>query len=444
MENTVEKKTLSTCGYVEFVSADSIRGWAFNPNHPEQTVQIKVINSGKIIAECSTNFERKDVAASFGVPMAIAGFFIKLEFPWNDKEPLLVEARSEKLDKWVPLNTIKTLTQQKRGYQSFGDQLGASKSDEKLKALCLDRIARQLKTPNSGKGLLEGLSVLDIGCNEGYFCKFASSQGAKRVLGIDFNPHWISLAKQRSPDIEFRVSTWWDLDSEKFDVILFLSAIHYEQNQRGLLDFLRNRLTPNGILVLECGVAPGVSAWLSITRSGENMRYPSMKYLTETLLKNYSVRFISRSIMQAGDPIERFVFHCNRRKPTILLISDVADRGKSTLAKNIAHDRDTIIYKTDDLLLRLTTKPTLFSGSKLIPLLRENKITHLNLNLASSLILKNNLIDSFLDHIIRELPLDEDLFIIEGEALSHKAIHDKLIEKLSDFGIIWNISRATV
>ena len=60
----------------------------------------------------------------------------------------------------------------------FDDAKGGSKSSEKLKALALP----QLKNRHSEAAPLKGLSVLDIGCNEGFFCGEALKQGARRVV----------------------------------------------------------------------------------------------------------------------------------------------------------------------------------------------------------------------------------------------------------------------
>src|SRR5512134_241970 len=120
-------------------------------------------------------------------------------------------------------------------YQSIGGAKGASDSQEKLTRLRLSRL-----------GPIKGKSVLDLGCNEGFFCGALLEKGAARVLGIDQWPGVIAKARDRFPKAEFKVGSWWDLPDEKFDLILFLSAVHYEPRQRALFDKLLNHLTPTG------------------------------------------------------------------------------------------------------------------------------------------------------------------------------------------------------
>src|SRR3546814_14867320 len=126
-------------------------------------------------------------------------------------------------------------------YQSFPDASGDSRTLEKLKAL---------KLPELG-----GLGFLDVGCNEGFFCGFAKFQGASRAVGIDQSRAFIERARARFPACEFHQQGWEQLPDGLFDVILLASALHYADDQAALMHRLVERLTPNGVLVLELGIA---------------------------------------------------------------------------------------------------------------------------------------------------------------------------------------------
>ena len=101
-------------------------------------------------------------------------------------------------------------------YQSFPDVPGDSHTLDKLKALQL---------PD-----LRGRSFLDVGCNEGFFCGFASYQGASRVLGVDHTAGFVERARRRFPACEFLCTDWNHLPDERFDVILLASALHYAED----------------------------------------------------------------------------------------------------------------------------------------------------------------------------------------------------------------------
>src|SRR5947207_261323 len=122
-------------------------------------------------------------------------------------------------------------------YQSFPDTSGDSQSLHKLKALHL---------PPLGDG-----SFLDVGCNEGFFCGYASFDGARRVVGLDKSPDFIKRARKRFPQCEFVQQNWDHLPKGPFDVILLASALHYADDQAELIHRLMRELAPDGTFVLE-------------------------------------------------------------------------------------------------------------------------------------------------------------------------------------------------
>src|SRR3546814_15909738 len=98
---------------------------------------------------------------------------------------------------------------------------------------------------------LGGCCFRDVGCNGGFFCGFAKFQGASRAGGIDQSWAFIERARARFPACEFHQQGWEQLPDGLFDVILLASALHYADDQAALMHRLVERLTPNGVLVLE-------------------------------------------------------------------------------------------------------------------------------------------------------------------------------------------------
>lgn len=222
-------------------------------------------------------------------------------------------------------------------YQTFEDQLGDSNSYEKLK---------RLRLPQS----LAGKKVLDIGCNEGFFCIEAKRRGATKVIGVDIDKKVIERAKKRAEGIEgiyFINTTWWDLPDEKFDIILFLSTLHYEHERpKELLDYIATRLKEDGVLILECGVWPVTHAkhWVLVQRCDGVMRYPTMKLLIEDLLSKYAVSLKNQSINQPGDPVPRFVFHCSLKRPIYLFIRGRPGIGKTYLVSLLSRSNAPVYH----------------------------------------------------------------------------------------------------
>src|ERR1043166_5733442 len=125
-------------------------------------------------------------------------------------------------------------------YQSFqGAQAGDSLSDQKL---------ARLQLPSN----LTGASVLDLGCNEGFFSFEAKRRGAAYVLGIDHDEKVVKSAQARSSeynlDVQFACGTMLQLPVDcKFDYVLLLSALHYIEEPAGVLAEIRRILKPNGV-----------------------------------------------------------------------------------------------------------------------------------------------------------------------------------------------------
>jgi protein-L-isoaspartate O-methyltransferase len=423
-------------GYVEEVRTDRVRGWAFDSRQPDVSPKIRILLSNAVVAEGVASSERPDVAKVMGVSSAQCGFRMKVNLAADLLDKVTVQASTD--EKWVDVTKLKP---RRRSYQDF-DGSGASRSHEKLKALHLE----SLTVGKAGAGEpLAGKSVLDIGCNEGFFCAEALRQGATRVLGVDANKEFVERARSRVKGAEFLHASWWDLPEEKFDVIFFLSAIHYEPEPKKLLDKLTDHLTDDGVLVLECGVkgGPGKKQWHVVPRWDGAKRYPSLDLLRQELLSKYGVRSIGSSVSQAGDLVPRFVFHCNLRRPVAMVITGAPHAGKTALAHELL-DHGIPNYDSDSALARLLTHDELRNlplAQKLREQFGKDSLRHLGL--VSGHIVSANLCNEFVSFVVKELPVEAELFMIEGEAFRHKEVQKALSAQLSKAGIrAWLVERA--
>ncbi|MEJ8570447.1 TIGR04290 family methyltransferase [Microbaculum marinum] len=91
---------------------------------------------------------------------------------------------------------------------------------------------------------LEGRSVLDIGCNAGFYSLEMKRRGAGRVVGIDSDPHYLRQARfvadQAGFDIEFRQMSVYDLGrlGERFDLVIFMGVFYHLRHPLLALDLL--------------------------------------------------------------------------------------------------------------------------------------------------------------------------------------------------------------
>jgi len=91
---------------------------------------------------------------------------------------------------------------------------------------------------------LSGKSVLDIGCNGGFYSIEMKKRGATRVLGVDFDEDYLAQARFAAQvtglDIEFRKLSVYDVGAlgERFDVVLFMGVLYHLRHPLLALDLL--------------------------------------------------------------------------------------------------------------------------------------------------------------------------------------------------------------
>jgi tRNA (mo5U34)-methyltransferase len=95
---------------------------------------------------------------------------------------------------------------------------------------------------------LHGRSVLDIGCNAGFFSIQMTQRGAARVVGIDPDPRYLAQARLAAEvtgaDIELREMTVYEVPrlAERFDVVLFMGVLYHLRHPLLALDLLHEHV----------------------------------------------------------------------------------------------------------------------------------------------------------------------------------------------------------
>ncbi len=80
---------------------------------------------------------------------------------------------------------------------------------------------------------LEGKTVLDIGCNAGFYSLEMKRRGAGRVLGIDADEHYLRQARWAAEvsglEVEFEQMSVYELDriEESFDLVIFMGVFYH-------------------------------------------------------------------------------------------------------------------------------------------------------------------------------------------------------------------------
>lgn len=284
---------------------------------------------------------------------------------------------------------------------------------------------------------LSGKRLLDIGCNEGFFCGAAAERGAT-VVGIDTDRRALHFARGRYSHhrTTFIEQTWASLPEGPFDIVLWLSAIHYEQDPKTVLRQISDRLAPNGVLILECGIHPAnADQPIPVVRPAGDTPF----YQTETsiarLLDGFAYRQVEPGEQTPGDPIPRRVFHCRKRLPTVLLVSGRSESGKSHLARRLGGE----VVSLDRLV------PSLMYGETHVTPLQKYAKTYRERAEVEGLeafldgIDAAGLTEEYTRLIARCVQPSHDILIIEGYMT--EAQTKSLGELLRDRAIVWHTTR---
>lgn len=102
---------------------------------------------------------------------------------------------------------------------------------------------------------LEGRSVLDIGCNAGFYAIEMKKRGAGRVLGIDSDERYLEQARLAAealgfPGIEYRAGSVYDVGAigERFDLVIFMGVLYHLRHPLLALDLIREHVAGDMLL----------------------------------------------------------------------------------------------------------------------------------------------------------------------------------------------------
>lgn len=96
---------------------------------------------------------------------------------------------------------------------------------------------------------LSGKTVLDIGCNGGFYAMEMKRRGADRVVAIDVDDTYLAQARfaaeVRELSIEFRLMSVYDVAAlgERFDIVFFIGVLYHLRHPLLALDLIHRHVT---------------------------------------------------------------------------------------------------------------------------------------------------------------------------------------------------------
>jgi tRNA (mo5U34)-methyltransferase len=103
---------------------------------------------------------------------------------------------------------------------------------------------------------LTGKTVLDIGCNAGFYSIQMKQRGASRVVAVDSDPGYLAQARFAADvtgaEIEFHEMDVYNVGDlqEKFDVVIFMGVLYHLRHPLLALDLLHEHVV-NDVLIFQ-------------------------------------------------------------------------------------------------------------------------------------------------------------------------------------------------
>jgi tRNA (mo5U34)-methyltransferase len=102
---------------------------------------------------------------------------------------------------------------------------------------------------------VSGRTVLDIGCNAGFYSIEMKRRGASRVLGIDSDERYLAQARLATEtlgydEIEFAKLDVYDVGAigERFDLVIFMGVLYHLRHPLLALDLIREHVAGDMLL----------------------------------------------------------------------------------------------------------------------------------------------------------------------------------------------------
>jgi tRNA (mo5U34)-methyltransferase len=102
---------------------------------------------------------------------------------------------------------------------------------------------------------LSGKSVLDVGCNAGFYCFEMARRGASRVVGIDSDDRYLAQARLAAEllghtSVELRKLSVYEVGAlrERFDLVIFMGVLYHLRHPLLALDLLHEHVVSDLML----------------------------------------------------------------------------------------------------------------------------------------------------------------------------------------------------
>ncbi len=175
-------------------------------------------------------------------------------------------------------------------------------------------------------GNVKNKKLLDIGCGTGIYAKTLTEKGAK-VRGIDISEEMIKIARQESPNIEFKLGSMDKLPyrNNEFDIVLAALSLGYLEDWGEVLKEIKRVLKPKGLFVFSTD-NPIIESAKKVIYKGKKFRVVT-DYFKEGLRKQswFIMRFKSKNKLPIKS--KRYTSMPYHHKTYGTIVKDIVSNG---------------------------------------------------------------------------------------------------------------------
>jgi 2-polyprenyl-3-methyl-5-hydroxy-6-metoxy-1,4-benzoquinol methylase len=164
------------------------------------------------------------------------------------------------------------------------------------------------------KRMPRSLSILDLGCGDGYYLERLREMGFREVLGTDPSGPMVERCRKRG--LNARRAALEDMAAAgDRDLVLLIQVLEHLENPGAAMDGIRGLLKPKGLLLLSVPVCDSLLSRYHRSRFGVN-RMEQVRGWDDTHRHAFSLRGLKSLLMDHGFRVEQAV-HCSNLFPWV-------------------------------------------------------------------------------------------------------------------------------
>jgi SAM-dependent methyltransferase len=192
-------------------------------------------------------------------------------------------------------------------------------------------------------GITSGTRLLDAGCGAGLFCRLAAALGAS-VTGLDAAEGLLSVARERSPGMDFRVGEMESLpfDDRTFDLVTGFNSFQYAADPVNALREAARVTRPTGRILIATWGPPNACEAAAYLRALASVLSPPLPGAPDPFALSEPGALESLVSAAGLTPGRRAAVECVWRYPSLeIALRGLLSSGPAVLAIRLAGE-DTV------------------------------------------------------------------------------------------------------